>query len=138
MAKKSKDSTTIDTSGYDYETLRIRGKDGTLHYLKSNGDAVALAMAMHTVINGKEAAQVARANKLELGSYSNVGQERMAIGNKLRALVNAGTPVTIGDIVVKKLDQRVALPVEKDNGKPAKKKPARRKAASKAEEQPAA
>jgi hypothetical protein len=119
MAKST--TTVIDASEYGYKTLRLRGKDGKLYYMKSNGDAVARALALHTIVNGKDVQQVVRANKIELGKHTNVGQERMALGNSLRAMVKNGEPVTIGTVTVKTLKQSVALPEEKEGAKPAKK-----------------
>lgn len=141
MAKAATNSTsTIDTSAYDYITLRLRGKDGKLHYVRGNNDAIFRAMAQHTIINGKDASQIVRANKLDIKEHTNPGQERMAIGNMLRRLVRAGQPVTIGDVIVKAADQK--QPVLKSEEAPAPRatapkkgaRPARRKAAAATEE----
>jgi hypothetical protein len=125
MAAKKKDTTTIDASAYDYGSVRLRDKEGKLHKVKGNGDAVFRAMALHTVVNGKTLESVAKANKLELKQYVNVGQLRMAIGSMLRGLVKNGTPVDIGGVTVKSLEQKVALPEEKEGAKPAAKKAAK-------------
>lgn len=138
MVKAAANSTTttstIDTSQYNYVTLRLRGKDGKLHYVRGNNDAVFRAMALHTIINGKEAMQVARANKLDIKEHTNTGQERMAIGNMLRRLVKS-QPVTIGDVIVKDVNQKQPVLKSEDAAaaRPAAKKgarPARRKAAA--------
>jgi len=141
MAKSStnSNSNTIDTSGYNYGTLRLRGKDGKLHYVRGNGDAIYRAMALHTIINGKDAMQVARVNKLEIKQHTNSGQTRMAIGNMLRRVVKS-QPVTIGDVIIKDLNQKQPVlkeeaPAPRAAAAPKKAaRPARRKAAAAMEE----
>lgn len=106
MAKKAKETTVIDTSGYDYGTLRGRDPDGKMVNSRGNCDAVHRALFLYTKINGKDIMTVARANKIEVGDHANNGQVSMAIGQSLRAKVKADEPVTIGSVTVKKLDQR--------------------------------
>jgi hypothetical protein len=111
MAKE--ESRSVVDPSYQYETLRIRGKDGKLRYIRGTDDAVARALTLHSVVNGKDLTSVARANKVDLlAEYPNPGQLRMALGNKLRPMVNRGEAVTIGDVVVKSLEQKVPLPIE--------------------------
>jgi hypothetical protein len=125
MAKrKPKVETMIDPGRYD--VVRIRDKSGKLRTSRGNGDAVANAMLIHKA-GGGDVDAIVRANKLTERMKPHMkkpaGQFRMTLGVMLRGLVNHGTPVRIGSIVVKSLKQRVALPkVEKLNGKkPAKK-----------------
>lgn len=114
----------IDTSAYPYKTIRVRGKDGKLHYIRSNGDSVVKALTLHTIVNGKPIEQVVRANKLILSDFTNSGQLRMAVGTRLRTLIRSGTPVVVGDITLKSLDQKVALVVEER--RPAAEKPVKK------------
>lgn len=136
--KKLKDAVTIDASAYDYEKTKIRNKDGSLRHSLSKNDAVARALLVFTAGGGK-IMKVARdngvADKFKGREDGNQGLLRMAVGNSLRGLVRNGTHVTIGDIVVKSLEQRVAVPEVKDTDKPAtvaKPKVKKAKAASKA------
>lgn len=101
---------TIDPSKYDYKTAKTVGKDGKTVKSLGNGDAVQKAMLLFKA-SGKDISQVIKANGLPqvVSNYDNLGLLRMSVGNSLRALVKAGTPVTIGSITVSKLSQRVAL-----------------------------
>lgn len=138
MAKKAK-GTVIDTSAYKYEALRIRGKDGKLHYVRGNGDAVVRALALHCIVNGKSIDQVIKANKLETANHANAGQLRMAVGGQLRGLIRNGTPVVIGDVTLKSLDQNVKLAEEPAGERPARAaKKAAPKKAKKAAKKPRA
>lgn len=105
MSKKA----VIKTSDYDYTVTRIRDKSGKLRHSTNNGDAVAKAMLLH-IADGGTMAQVVKANKLSVKDGGNAGTYRMAIGVALRGLVRNGTPAQIGDVTVKTLSQRVALP----------------------------
>lgn len=138
MAKKRKAAAkadgTIDASKYDYQTLKVQGRDGKTRHSIGNGDAVQRAMAKY-VANAKDTkvalAKVVKDNKLgdkvDVAKWDNMGLLRMTIGNSLRALVKNGTPVTIGDETVKTLAQRIAVDTVKD-------KPVRKaKAAAEAE-----
>jgi hypothetical protein len=111
MAKKRKNGhATVDASAYDYKTLKVRGKDGKLRHSIGKGDAVHNALS-RVLRDGKDLAQVVRANKLALDpkKYANAGMFRMTLGNSLRAMIRNGTPVVIGDVTVKTLTQRVSL-----------------------------
>lgn len=128
MAKKAKSSgSVVNLDRYDYERSSIRDASGKVRHSASNGDAIAKAMLLlHT---GKQTiAGVVRANGLtakfkDRDPEKNPGLFRMSVGVALRALVNHGTPVTIGDVVVKSLKQTVALPkVEKTERAPTKPK----------------
>lgn len=104
-------SVAIDHTRYE-KTAFTDPKTGKSRSSVSNGDAIAIAM-MH--LNGEEAVKTcARKNGLkdEVADrdFANPGMRRMALGNRLRAAVRKGEPVTIGDHEVKKLDQRVPLP----------------------------
>lgn len=139
----------IDRSKYGYTRTKTTGADGKVRSSTSNGDAVAKALML--IPTGDAAiSKVAKDNDLydrikdRLGS-ANAGQIRMSVGNMLRAKVRKGEPVTIGEIVVKKLDQTVKVPdapkpaPAKKDAKPepkAKKVGGKRK--PKAEAQPAA
>lgn len=120
MAKK--DKATIDTSKYEYARISVRGADGKVHYSAGNGDAVAKALLLHCTVNGKAIGGVIRDNGLTAkfkDKGGNPGTLRMSVGVALRALVNAGTPVTIGDVKVSKLNQKIDLPkVEKATAGP--------------------
>jgi hypothetical protein len=110
---KAKDKTTIDTSRYEYARIAVRGADGKMHYSAGNGDAVAKALLLHCTVNGKALGGVIRDNGLASkfkDAGGNAGTLRMSVGVALRALVKAGTPVTIGDVKVSKLSQKVELP----------------------------
>lgn len=123
MARK-KETATIDASGYDYGTVKVKDKSGKTRASTGNGDAVQRAMLRH-VAAGKTLEQVIRANKLtqEPAKYDNQGLLRMSVGNSLRAMVRRGEHVVIGDVTIKSLEQRVALDEVKDGAKskPAKK-----------------
>lgn len=122
MAKK-KETTSIDASAYNYEKTRVRGVDGKVKHSVSNGDAVAKAMTV-LVATAKDLrvalAKVVRENqlgdKLNIDQYDNLGLFRMSLGNCLRGLVRNDTPVTIGDVTVKTLEQNVKVPEVKDIG----------------------
>lgn len=127
-ARKKKEATggIVDTSKYNYDRTSIVGADGKTRHSASNGDAIAKAMLVF-IAGGGDIAKVIKANglgdKYDVAKYDNMGLLRMSVGNSLRGLVRNGTPVTIGDIVVKTLEQRVAVPesVEKDKKPRAKK-----------------
>lgn len=134
MAKK--ETTTIDASEYNYEKTKVRGVDGKLKHSVSNGDAVAKAMTVLVatakdlrVALGKVVKENKLGAKLNIDQYDNLGLFRMSLGNCLRGLVRNGTPVVIGDITVKTLEQNVKVPEVKDaEAKPAKAKAAPKKA----------
>lgn len=130
MAKK-KETSTIDASAYDYKTTKVL--DGKGKVVSSTGNGDALQRAMHAFkATGKDFMQVARANKVDIDSkqYDNAGLFRMALGNKLRGLVRNGTPVVVGDITVKSLDQNVKL-AEVDGAAPKAAKARKAKSARK-------
>lgn len=94
----------IDRDKYAYNTVRVAGKDGKVRNSTGNGDAVARAMLSVTF---DDLPKIIKKNGLpDLKQGSNPGQFRMIVGNSLRAKVRKGEEVTIGDVVVKKLDQR--------------------------------
>lgn len=119
-------STLAGLAEREYATTKIVGSDGKTRHSKSNDDAVARAMLIFTA-GGGDIAKVIKANglsdKYDPAKYDNQGLLRMSVGNSLRALVRGGTPVTVGDITVKTLEQRIALPesVEKEKKARAKK-----------------
>lgn len=100
-------------SGREYEKAKFKGADGKTHTTTSNGDALAKAMAGLSVADLNKAV---KANGLSekypsgVEGFGNQGLARMSIGNSLRALVKNGTPVTVGEHTIKKLDQKVVLP----------------------------
>lgn len=106
----------IDSEKFEYETTKVRDKSGKLKYSKNNGDAIAKAMTVF-LSTGKDIMQVVRANKLTERMKGrdglNAGLFRMTLGVMLRAMVKRGEPVQIGDITVKTLEQRVAVPEAK-------------------------
>ncbi len=117
---KAKPAVSI-ASEYEYDTTKIRGKDGKVRSSRGNGDAVAKAMLLFTS-GGGEITTVINANKLQDKMSAHMkkkgpkapGLQRMMLGVMLRALVRNGTPVKIGKEVVEKLTQKVDLPkVEK-------------------------
>lgn len=127
MAKAKNTSIAAD---YEYDTTKIRNKDGSLRTSRGNGDAVAKAMLLFTA-GGGELTTVVNANKLQERMAPHMkkkgprapGLQRMTLGVILRGLVRNGVPVKIGKVTVEKLNQKVELPkVEKLNGKPAAKK----------------
>lgn len=139
MAPK-KEGTKIDTSGYDYPRVKVRGADGKPRYSTGRGDAIFrafLVLASKSKDIGTDLAKVVKANKLndriDPASFTNIGQFRMSLGNMLRGLVRKGTPVTIGALTVSSLDQKVDVP-EFEEG-PA---PARKSAKAKSEKAPKA
>lgn len=114
MARKA-ETTSIDMSDRSYRRVRVIGKDGKARHSAHNDDAVARAMLTFSAAGGKLDTLI-KANGLkdkypdgEAGA-KNRGLFRMALGGTLRSLVRAGTPVVIGDITVKTLEQRVADP----------------------------
>lgn len=127
MARKDK-APNIDTGSYDYGVTRVEGKGGKTVRSIGNGDAVQRAL-LKFYAAGKDIGQVIRANKLKQdpAQYDNAGLLRMSVGNSLRALVRNGTHVTIGDVTVKSLEQRVALDEVKDPGEKKARAPRKRK-----------
>lgn len=133
---KAKETTSI-AADYEYETTKIRDKEGHVRSSRGNGDAVAKAMLLFTA-NGGEITTVVNANKLQEKMAPHLkkkgpkapGLIRMTLGVMLRALVRNGTPVKIGKEVVEKLSQRVELPkvVKTERAAPAAKKTARKTA----------
>ena len=111
MAKRKTKGATIDTGAYDYKTLKVRGKDGKIHYSRGNADAVAKATLLHFA-NGGTLDQVVKANKLDIdiSAAANAGQARMTVGGVLRAKIRAGDTVKIGSITIKSLKQHIDLP----------------------------
>lgn len=135
MAKRAKKAsgTVIDTSGYDYTTTRIRNeKTGKIIYSTGKGDAVAKAMLLHRAAGGTTE-QIVKANKLKLEAGNrSPGLFRMSVAGTLRAKVRAGEHMTIGDVVVKSLEQRIAMPEVKATAAPVARKAKSPKAARKA------
>lgn len=118
---KAQETTTIDTSNYEYGTTKIRDADGTLRHSRGTGDAVHKAILLHMAgakdddARKAKLTQIVKANKLDADKFNpkkfdNQGLLRMSIGNSLRAAVKRGEPVTIGAVEVKRLDQKVDLP----------------------------
>lgn len=128
MAKKAKETgSVVDTEKYQYDRIKIAGADGKVRHSASNNDAVARALLVH-LAGGADIMKVVRANKLQdkmkEHEGKNAGLFRMILGHALRGLVRNGTPVEIGAIMVKKLDQKVAVPEVKDKAAPRKRKAA--------------
>lgn len=134
----------IDRDKYNYERVQYADpKTGKRRSSYSNGDAVATAMLG---IDQKGLEKVMRDNGLKekLGKHvesaANPGQFRMLLGNSLRAMVKRGEEVTIGDHVIKKLDQKIKASVapapEAKPKAPPKAKPSKK--ASKSKDQQAA
>lgn len=122
--KKKAKGTGIDMSDRDYKAIRVENKDGTIRHSRGNGDAVAKAMIAF-VAGGGDLMKVVKDNKLteKYGQkdFPNQGMFRMTLGNSLRALVRGGTPVKIGSIEIKSLDQRIADPALKESAPKTKK-----------------
>lgn len=141
MAKAKSESIA---AGYEYETTKIRGKDGKVRTSRGNQDAVAKAMLLFTA-GGGDITTVINANKLQDKMAAHMkkrgpkapGLQRMTLGVMLRALVRNGTPVKIGKETIERLNQRVDLPkVERleRSAKKAKAVKAPRKARAKKEQ----
>src|SRR5262245_43830685 len=113
-AEEASKGSIVDRSRYTYPTLRVRGHDNKLYYIRGVDDAVTRAMALHSIVAGLDLNDIAVENNLEMGQYSNMGQFRMALGNKLRARVKRGEPVVIGGINIPSLDTVVDLPAEEE------------------------
>lgn len=113
---------------YEYETSKIRGKDGKVRSSRGNGDAVARAMLVFTA-GGGDITTVINANKLQERMAPHMkkkgpkapGLQRMTLGVMLRALVRNGTPVKIGKEVIEKLTQKVEMPKVEKTERAAKK-----------------
>lgn len=135
-AKQAEGASVVDTSKFEYDTIKVRGADGKVKHSKGNGDAIARAFLVFST-TGKDIMQVVRANKLAerlKGRDVNAGLFRMTLGVMLRAMVRRGEHVTIGDVVVKSLEQRVAVPeVKAKEAAPARKRAAKKTAAPKKE-----
>jgi hypothetical protein len=120
-----KGASVVDTEKFNYETTKIRGADGKLRHSRGNQDAIAKAMLVFVAAGG-DIKKVVKANgltkKMEGRDGLNAGLYRMNVGVQLRKLVRDGTPVVIGDITVKSLEQYIKVPE-------AVEKPARKKAA---------
>lgn len=91
----------------NYAKIQYLDSEGNLKTTQGNGDAVAMALLG---IGADELPKICKANGIEFSEKANNGQTRMAVGNSLRAMVKRGEPITIGDITVKKLDQKVIPP----------------------------
>lgn len=138
MAKAK--SGSVVSGDYDYKSTRIRDKDGALRHTRSNDDAVARAMLVATA-SGVTIEQIIKANdlgsKFKPSQWDNRGLLRMSVGNTLRGLVRNDTPVKIGSVTVKSLEQRVAVPEVKDAPKKAAKPKAKKVKAKRAKKVPA-
>lgn len=136
MAKAKK--TASIASEYEYDTTKIRGRDGKVRSSRGNGDAVAKAMLLF-LSGGGEITTVINANKLKDKMAPHLkkkgpkapGLQRMTLGVMLRALVRNGNDVKIGKIVVSKLSQKVELPKVEKRERAASKNAARVKSARK-------
>lgn len=130
--KKAEGASVIDTDKFSYETTKVRGKDGKIKHSKNNGDAIAKAFTVF-LATGKDIMQVVRANKLTerlKGRDVNSGLFRMTLGVILRGMVRKGEHVQIGDVTVKSLEQRVAVPEIKEKPTASAKKPRAKKASA--------
>lgn len=109
MAKK--DKVSVPTGDYEYGVLKAVDKStGKVLTSKGNADAVQKAMLLYMAAGGTTS-QLAKDNGLKMTRGDrNEGLFRMAVGNALRGLVRAGTPVKIGRIKVEKLTQKVDMP----------------------------
>lgn len=96
----------INRDKYSYERIKTLDADGKVKHSSSNGDAVARAML---TLTPDQITDLAEANDVDLDKYKNSGLARMALANRVRALVRKGTAVQIGDVLVKKLDQKVKV-----------------------------
>lgn len=117
--KKADDGKMIDQSRY--ERISILGKDGTVKHSSGNGDAVAVALLIAMHGQGLDIGKIIKANstkdnglaeKYVPEQWDNAGMLRMNVGGTLRAMVRKGEEVVIGDITVKKLDQKVTIPAD--------------------------
>lgn len=106
----------VDREKYQYDKVKLRGKDGKLRQSVGNGDAVATAMLGMSHADVKRAA---KENGLKIKESGNPGTYRMTVGQSLRARVRRGEPVTVAGVVIKKLDQRVKMPDIVEKPKPA-------------------
>jgi len=124
VAKKAKkeSASVVDTEKFNYETTKIRGVDGKIRHSRGNQDAIAKALLVF-IAGGGDIKKVIKANglsdRMKGREGMNAGLFRMTASVMLRKLVRDGTPVEIGDITVKKLDQVVKVPAEVE--KPARK-----------------
>lgn len=109
-AEEAASKSIVDRNKYSYPTIKTRGADGKAAYVRGVDDAVTRAMALHSIVNGKDLGEIAVANNMEMGEYSNMGQFRMALGNKLRAALKRGEAVIIGDFTINALDNVIELP----------------------------
>ena len=108
----TKKETMIDRTKHQYEVTRFVDKAGKTRTSLGNGDAVAKAMLG---LDPDAVVRVMKKNGLEdkLGRHVgkvNSGQFRMFVGNALRGKVRRGEEVVVGDLTIKSLDQRVAVP----------------------------
>jgi len=121
--KAPESASVVDISKYEYETTKIRDVTGKVRHSRGNGDAIANAMLVFIAAGG-DIKKVVKVNgltkKMEGREGLNAGLYRMNVGVQLRKLVRDGTPVVIGDITVKTLEQNVKVPeaVEKPARKP--------------------
>jgi hypothetical protein len=142
MAKTKTASIAAD---YEYDTTKIRGKDGKVRSSRGNGDAVAKAMLLF-IAGGGEIVTVVNANRLQDKMSAHMkkkgpkapGLQRMTLGVMLRALVRNGTPVKIGKVLVEKLSQKVELPKVEKKAAAERRKPKTAKAKRKYTRRPKA
>lgn len=113
-AKKGADGgSVVDTERYGYDRIAYTDpKTGKTRHSAGNGDAVARAMLG---LNSDDLMRIVKKAGLgdkydgKAGKAGNPGLFRMSLGHSLRALIKAGTPVQIGEHLIKKLDQKVVV-----------------------------
>lgn len=124
-------SAMIDRTKYAYQSTRVTDpKTGKVRVSVGNMDAVARAMLL---VTSDDLIKIAKKNGLDKYDAAkrdsvNPGQFRMQVGNALRGKVRKGEEVTIGEVVVKKLDQREPVIKEVPPGAPKKKTRAKKAA----------
>lgn len=121
----------INREKYAYERTAYVSEDGKKKHSTGKNDAVARAMLG---MDQDALIAVMKANEgmfEKLGKHVgnvNPGQLRMFIGNSLRARIKKGTPVQVGEHLIRKLDQHIRITEAPKAPKPAPKSAAKEKA----------
>lgn len=100
----------VDTTKYKYDRVKVRGPDGVARYTAGTKDAIAKSLFG---ISKKNLLEIAKSNGLKLDAHykaRNDGHFRMIVGQALRSVIHKGGKVTIGDVVIVQLDQKVSWP----------------------------
>lgn len=118
-----------------YERIAYVDKEGKTCYSAGNGDAIGIAMLGMNLTDLEKVVKVNKLGEHFEREFANVGQMRMALGNRLRAIVRKEGTVVVGKHEITSLNQKIEAP---DLSKAGKKASAGTKKANKEEKAAAA